>query len=72
MEMTNSQQDLSQLTKRQLDQLAWRLRGTPEVQPVYREVSRRAKGLVKPDDPNWEAKFTEMLNQAFSNAETYQ
>jgi uncharacterized protein with von Willebrand factor type A (vWA) domain len=72
MEMINSQQDLSQLTKRQLDQLAWQLRGTPEVQPVYREVSRRIKGFVKPDDPDWEAKFAEMLTQAFINPETHQ
>jgi hypothetical protein len=41
--MINSKQDLSQLTKRQLDQLAWQLKGTPEVQPIYQEMSRRPK-----------------------------
>jgi hypothetical protein len=68
--MINSQQDLSQLTKRQLDHLAWQLKGTPEVQPIYQEMSRRPKQFsVKPDDPEWEAKFAEMLNHAFSEAE---
>jgi hypothetical protein len=68
--MINSQQDLSQLTKRQLDQLAWQLKGTPEVQPIYQEMSRCPKQFsVQPDDPDWEAKVTEMLTHAFSEAE---
>jgi hypothetical protein len=68
--MINSQQDLSQLTKRQLTDLAWQLKGTPEVQPIYQEISRRpAKAFLQPNDPNWEAKFGEILTQAFNEAE---
>jgi hypothetical protein len=68
--MTSSQQDLSQLTKRQLADLAWQLRGTPEVQPVYQEISRRpAKSFLQLDDPDWEAKFSAIFTQAFNEAE---
>jgi C-terminal processing protease CtpA/Prc len=66
--MINSQQDLSQLTKHQLDQLAWQLKGTPEVQPVYQEITQRVKAFVKPDDPEWEAKLEQMLSNAFTNS----
>jgi hypothetical protein len=69
MEMINSQQDLSQLTKRQLHQLAWQLKGTPEVQPVYREISKRVKTFVKFDDPDWEAKVNQMLANAIKESE---
>ena len=59
--MTN-QLDLSQLTTRQLKDLIWDLRGTPQVQPVYRELSSRpAKLTLKPDDPDWEEKLQEFL-----------
>jgi hypothetical protein len=69
----NSQRDLSQLTKRQLHELARQLRGTPEVQPVYREISRRpGKISIKLDDPNWDEKFAESLTQAFKEAEANQ
>ncbi len=55
--MNNSYpKDLSQLTSRQLADLAWELKGTPEVQPIYWEISRRpAKSSVKLDDPEWDA-----------------
>jgi hypothetical protein len=68
--MASSQQDLSQFTKRQLADLAWQLKGTPAVQPIYQEISRRpAKSFLQPDDPDWEAKFSEILTQAFREAE---
>jgi hypothetical protein len=57
-----SDQDLSQLTNKQLFDLMWELKGTPEVQPLYRELSQRPSNLsLKPDDPDWEAKFSEFL-----------
>jgi len=59
--MTN-QLDLSQLTARQLVDLTWELRGTPQVQPVYRELSSRPPRLtLKPDDPDWEEKLRNSL-----------
>lgn len=68
--MISNKQDLSQLTKHQLDQLAWQLKGTPEVQSVYQEMGRRPKQFSgKPDDPDWEAKVNEMLRHEFSEAE---
>jgi hypothetical protein len=57
-----SNQDLSRLTNKQLFDLIWELRGTPEVQPFYRELSHRPSDLsLKPDDPDWEAKFSAFL-----------
>jgi hypothetical protein len=59
--MTN-QQDLSQLTTRQLIDLLWDIKGTPGAQAAYAELGRRpAKLTLKPDDPEWETKFTEHL-----------
>lgn len=57
-----SEQDLSQLTNKQLFDLMWELRGTPEVQPLYRELSQRPSSLsIKPDDPEWEEKLSSFL-----------
>jgi hypothetical protein len=57
-----SEQDISQLTNKQLFDLMWELRGTPEVQPLYRELSQRPSSLsIQPDDPEWEAKFSAFL-----------
>lgn len=62
--MTN-QLALSQLTTQQLKDLIWDLRGTPQVQPVYRELSQRpAKLTLKPDDPEWEKKTQGFLTCA--------
>lgn len=59
--MTN-QLDLSHLDKKQLKDLIWTLRGTPEVQAVYRELSSRpSRCSIKPDDPEWEAKTRAFL-----------
>jgi len=59
--MTN-QLDLSHLDKKQLKDLIWTLRGTPEVQAVYRELSSRpSQCRIKPDDPDWEAKTKAFL-----------
>jgi hypothetical protein len=68
----SSQQDLTQLPHKQLGELAWQLKGTPEVQPIYAEMSRRpAKNVISPDDPDWENKvravFARKLGQPISN-----
>lgn len=64
----NNQLDLSQLTNRQLVALAWELKGTPAVQPVYRELSNRPPAFsLSPDDPDWEAKFADHLRQVFQS-----
>jgi hypothetical protein len=61
--MTNDV-NLSTLTKQQLWTLLWQKKGTPEAQPLYAELSRRqSTSTLKPDDPNWEAKMTELLLQ---------
>lgn len=58
----NSQVDLTQLTNEQLGELAWQLKGTPEVQPIYVEMARRpAKNVIKPNDPEWETKTRAMI-----------
>lgn len=58
----NNQLELSQLTDQQLNALAWELKGTPAVQPVYSEMSNRpARVSVKPDDPTWDEKITAMI-----------
>jgi hypothetical protein len=58
----SNQLDLSQLSTKQLKDLIWELRGTPEVQPVYRELDRRpAKLTVKPDDPDFEQQTREFF-----------
>jgi hypothetical protein len=68
----NSQVDLTQLTTDQLGELAWQLKGTPEVQPIYIEMARRpAKNVIKLDDPDWDTKvdamIARMLGQPVSN-----
>jgi hypothetical protein len=58
----SNQLDLSQLTTRQLINLLWEVRGTPQAQPLYKELSSRpAKLTLNPDDPDWEAKMSEHL-----------
>ncbi len=45
--------------------LAWDLRGTPAVQPVYQELgSRPPKTMIHPSDPDWERKSQEALKRA--------
>jgi hypothetical protein len=58
----SNQLDFSQLTTRQLINLLWEGRGTPQVQPLYKELSSRpAKLTLSPEDPDWEAKMSEHL-----------
>jgi hypothetical protein len=60
----SNQLDLSQLTTRQLINVAWEVKGTPQSQPVYEElISRPAQLTLEPDDPNWEAKMSEYLRR---------
>lgn len=53
----SNQLDLAKLSTKQLKDLIWELRGTPAVQPVYQELSKRpAKLTLQLDDPDWEEK----------------
>jgi hypothetical protein len=59
--MTN-QADLSKLTTKQLSEMLWAVKGTPQAQPLYAELNRRpSKFTLKPDDPDWEKKMSEHL-----------
>ena len=61
-EIMNNQVDLSELSVQQLTELLWTLKGTPQAQPLYRElVSRSTQPPIKPDDPDWESKFAARL-----------
>ncbi|MGB8700433.1 MAG: hypothetical protein WCD18_13540 [Thermosynechococcaceae cyanobacterium] len=58
----SNQLDLSQFTTRQLINLLWEVKGTPQAQPLYQELSSRPpKFTLEPDDPDWEAKMSEHL-----------
>jgi hypothetical protein len=58
----NNQIRLSELSTQQLTDLLWTLKGTPQAQPLYRELtSRSSQTAIKPDDPDWETKFAERL-----------
>lgn len=59
--MTN-QLDLSQLTAQQLINMLWEVKGTPQAQPLYKELSSRPPQLIlNPDDPDWDIKMSEHL-----------
>lgn len=58
--------DLATLTNNQLVSLAWELRGTPAVQPVYAELgSRPWRGHIAANDPDRDAKIDQALREAF-------
>jgi hypothetical protein len=58
----NNQLDLSKLTNKQIKELLWVLKGTPQAQPLYRELnSRITKPPIAPDDPDWDAKVDAIL-----------
>lgn len=58
----NNQIDLSALSTQQLTDLLWTLKGTPQAQPLYSELtSRSSQSPIAPDDPNWETKLEERL-----------
>jgi hypothetical protein len=58
----SEQSDLSNLTTKQLSELLWQTKGTPQAQPLYAELNRRPpKFTLEPDDPDWEAKMSEHL-----------
>ena len=60
--MMSNPTELSNLTTKQLIALLWEVKGTPQAQPLYAELSRRPpKFTLKPDDPDWEAKMSEHL-----------
>lgn len=63
----SNQLDLSELTTKQLTDLLRTLRGTSQAQIIYRELSHRPPQLtLKPDDPDWDHKFSVLLTQHFS------
>lgn len=56
--------DLSILTTTQLKALAWELRGTPAVQPIYQELgSRHWRGNIAAEDPEWSKKIAQALQE---------
>jgi hypothetical protein len=60
--MMNEQLDLSNLTTKQLINLLWQVKGTPQAQPIYAELNRRpSKFTLETDDPEWERKMSEHL-----------
>lgn len=67
---TSRQLDLSKLTTKQLTQLLWTLKGTPQAQSLYRELSHRTPRFsLKPDDPEWEDKLSGLIIQHFAVSE---
>ena len=60
-----TQLDLTSLTKQQLTNLLWELKGTPSVHPIYQELRTRSPEVtIKISDPDWEQKIDEVLKQA--------
>lgn len=54
--------DLTTLTTQQLKDMAWELRGTPVVDPIYQELGSRPKSVViTPEDPQWAEKVNRIL-----------
>jgi hypothetical protein len=65
----SNQLDLSQLTTRQLINLLWEVKGTPQAQPLYKELSSRPAQLtLEPDAPHWEAKMSEYLRSKLTQS----
>ncbi|NJM00514.1 MAG: hypothetical protein HC924_17830 [Synechococcaceae cyanobacterium SM2_3_2] len=56
--------DLSTLTTQQLKDMAWELRGTPAVDPIYQELGSRPPSIViAPEDPQWAEKVNLLLRE---------
>jgi hypothetical protein len=71
-EIANNQIDLSELSTQQLTDLLWTLKGTPQAQPVYRElISRSTQPPIRPDDPDWETKFAARLTRKVSDGSAH-
>ncbi|MFS8805180.1 hypothetical protein NW813_10210 [Synechococcus sp. R55.6] len=52
------------MTTQQLKDIAWQLRGTPAVEPIYRELGSRPKSIViAPEDPQWTEKVNQILTE---------
>jgi hypothetical protein len=53
---------LSELTNKQIIDLLWQVKGTPEAQPLYDELANRPQGeTLSLENPEWEAKFSALL-----------
>jgi hypothetical protein len=64
----SEQLDLSNLTTKQLTNLLWQVKGTPQAQPIYAELNRRpSRFTLEPDDPDWERKMRAKLAQPSTN-----
>jgi hypothetical protein len=64
----SKQLDLSNLTTKQLTNLLWQVKGTPQAQPIYAELHRRpSRFTLEPDDPDWEKKMRAKLAQSSTN-----
>ena len=60
--------DLSTLTTAQLKALAWELRGTSAVQPIYQELgSRPWRVHIAAEDPNWNEKVAQALQEPIAH-----
>jgi hypothetical protein len=60
--MMGNPTELTNLSTRQLIELLWEVRRTPQAQPLYKELSSRPpKFTLNSDDPNWETKMSEHL-----------
>jgi hypothetical protein len=69
--MMSKQPELSDLTTKQLKNLLWQVKGTPQAQPIYAELNRRpSRFTLKPDDPDWERKMSEHLSAKLAQPST--
>jgi hypothetical protein len=67
----SEQPELSDLTMKQLKNLLWQVKGTPQAQPIYAELNRRSSRFtLKPDDPDWEIKMSEHLRAKLAQPST--
>jgi hypothetical protein len=58
----NRQLNLSELSNKEIIDLLWQVKGTPEAQPLYDELANRPQGeTLSLDDPSWAAKLSAML-----------
>jgi hypothetical protein len=65
-----NQLNLSELSTKQITDLLWVLKGTPQAQYLYKELSSRNDNqpLVALDDPDWETKFNAILASQETNS----
>ncbi len=58
----NQQLNLRELSNKEIIDLLWQAKGTPEAQPLYDELATRPQGeTLSLDDPNWANKLSTIL-----------